>query len=218
MIVVVGGPAWRTAEPAGPDGRACRIALAAADRGAAVELVGRAGDDPAGDALMLALARAGVGHVALLRDPARPTPIVAPVPDDATSITADAPEGASGAAHPTDGPVLEPADISLGLRYLPTYDVIVVTDDVVADALPVAADAAAYAGAQLIVLIGDVSTAADLPPSASVLEVPADDHDGVFAALVGAYAAALDAGASPADAFATARGAAWERPWPERTT
>ena len=43
MIVVVGAPAWREAEPAGPDGRACRIALAAAERGSGVELIGRSG-------------------------------------------------------------------------------------------------------------------------------------------------------------------------------
>ena len=52
-----------------------------------MELIGRAGDDPAGDAMLLALARASVGHVALLRDPARPTPIVADVSDDESSVT-----------------------------------------------------------------------------------------------------------------------------------
>ena len=45
--------------------------MAAAAPRAAVEIVGRVGDDPDGDALMIALARAGVGHVAVLRDPAR---------------------------------------------------------------------------------------------------------------------------------------------------
>ena len=70
MIVVVGTPAWRPTEPAAPAGLACGIALAAAAHGAAVELVGRTGDDPAGDALLIALAHAGVGHVARLRDPA----------------------------------------------------------------------------------------------------------------------------------------------------
>ena len=45
--------------------------------------MGRAGDDPAGDALMLALASAGIGHVAVLRDVAA-TPVLPPlaVPDD----------------------------------------------------------------------------------------------------------------------------------------
>jgi sugar/nucleoside kinase (ribokinase family) len=131
MIVVVGTPAWRTAEPAGPDGRACLVALAAAARGAAVELIGRAGDDPAGDALLLALAKARVGHVALLRDPARPTPVLAGTADDATSVAdPESNAGATPTAAAASGPILEPADVSLGLRYLPSYDVIVVTDDV----------------------------------------------------------------------------------------
>ncbi len=83
MIVVVGNPVWRAAEPAGPAGRACDIAVEAARRGTSVELVGRTGDDPAGDALLLALGRAGVGHVAMLRDPSRATPIAAPAAEDA---------------------------------------------------------------------------------------------------------------------------------------
>ena len=213
MIVVVGAPAWRAAEPAGPDGRACRVALAAAERGAAVELIGRAGDDPAGDAMLLALARANVGHVALLRDPARRTPIVARA-EDQLSVTEDDPATvAPPTAAPAVGPILEPADVSLGLRYLPAYDVIVVTDDVEAAVIPVATEAAEYSGAHLVVLVGEGTAPPDgLPADALVLQAPADDSDGAFATLVGAYAAARDAGEAPADAFAAARGASWERP------
>ena len=86
MIVVVGSPAWRDADPAGPAGRACEIALAAAGRGAVVEIVGRAGDDRVGDSLLIALAlTAAIGYLAARRaqqavaarvlvtaDPARP--------------------------------------------------------------------------------------------------------------------------------------------------
>ncbi len=91
MIVVVGGLAWRDGVPPGPGGRACEVALAAAGAGAAVEVVGRAGDDPAGDALMLALASAGIGHVAVLRDVAA-TPVLSPlaVPDDEAAEDIDA--------------------------------------------------------------------------------------------------------------------------------
>ena len=212
MIVVVGTPAWRAAEPAGPAGPACAIAVAAAARGAAVELVGRAGDDAAGDALMIALARAGVGHVALLRDPARPTPVVDPLEDgEALSPLDDLDEaersldGAVGTA--ITGPVaaaprLEPADIDLGLRYLTSFRVVVVTDDVAAIAVPVAADATSYAGAHLIVLIGAGSSPQlGLPDTATVLEAPTVDAEGAFAVLVGAYAAAIDGGALPAEAF-----------------
>jgi hypothetical protein len=214
VIVVVGAPAWRAGEPAGPDGRACRVALAAAERGAAVELIGRAGDDPAGDAMLLALARANVGHVALLRDPTRPTPIVARAAEDQLSVTDDDPATAGPpTAASASRPILEPADVSLGLRYLPAYDVIVVTDDVEAAVIPVATEAAEYSGAHLVVLVGEGTAPPDgLPADALVLQAPADDPDGAFATLVGAYAAARAAGEAPADAFATARGASWERP------
>jgi hypothetical protein len=190
------------------------VALAAAERGSAVELIGRAGDDHAGDALVLALARAHVGHVALLRDPARPTPIIAGATDDELSVTSSD-DGIVAARVPATltGPILEPADVSLGLRYLPAYDVIVVTDDVAADVIPVAAEAAEFATAHLVVLVGEGSPPPDrLPADALVLQAPADDPDGAFANLVGAYAAALASGQSPAEAFTAARGASWERP------
>jgi bifunctional ADP-heptose synthase (sugar kinase/adenylyltransferase) len=208
VIVVVGTPAWREADPAGPDGRACLIALAAARRGAGVELVGRAGEDRAGDALMVALARVGVGHVALLRDPTRPTPIVAPALE-APSLLDD--DGEEPARPSSDGPILEPADVSLGLRYLPSYDVIVVSDDVDPTIVAVAGEAAAFGDAHLVVLVPAGGAAADGAAGATVLEAPVTDPDGAFADLVGSYAAALDAGSDPAAAFAAVRGA-WERP------
>ncbi|HYO43402.1 MAG TPA: hypothetical protein VES19_09410, partial [Candidatus Limnocylindrales bacterium] len=62
MIVVLGSLAWREAPAPSPVGRAPEIAMAAAARGAQVEVVGRVGDDRAGDALVIALAGAGVGH------------------------------------------------------------------------------------------------------------------------------------------------------------
>ena len=43
----------------GMDSEGCRSALAAAEAGSAVELVGRVGDDPTGDALLLALVTGG---------------------------------------------------------------------------------------------------------------------------------------------------------------
>ena len=213
MIVVVGTPAWRAPEPPGPDGRACRIAIAAAGRGAGVELLGRTGDDPAGDALVLALSQAHVGHVALLRDPARPTAIVEPIADDPSSVSP--PDENAPSATPesaASAPVLEPADVSLGLRYLASYDVIVLTDDIASDVVPVVSEAAEFGGAHLVVLVGEGAAApVGLPSGAVVLEAPADDPDG-GSHLVGAYAAALDAGEAPADAFATARGTGWQHP------
>jgi hypothetical protein len=207
VIVVVGLPAWSPEPEAGPAGRACTVALAAAASGTRAELVGRAGDDPAGDALVLALAAGGVGHAALLRDPARATPIVAPQVPDADDSAADAPassppERAAIAAAPA--PHLEPADVGLGLRYLGAFNVLVVTDDVPSEVLPVAVEAAGFVGAQLVLLLPPGATApGEVPDDALVLEAPADD-DGAFSGVIGAYAAAVDGGTAPAAAFATA--------------
>ena len=216
MIVVVGGLGWREGDPAGPGGRACEVALAAAAAGARVEIVARAGDDPTGDALMLALARAGIGHVAVLRDPSHPTPRLpsrAPATeDDPADLAAEvvASDAAEPQAASAAGPVLDAADVSLGLHYLTAFGVLVVTDDVPPPAIPVAVEAAGFAGAHLVLLVsGDPPSggaALTLPPDATVLAVPADD-EGAFATLVGTYAAAIDSGAEPAAAFAGAVGA-----------
>ena len=141
-------------------------------------------------------------------------PIIVAVSGDEPSVIDSA---ADAVAAPTpafvSGPILEPADVSLGLRYLPSYDVIVVTDDVAAEVIPVAAEAAEFASAHLVVLVGEGSPPPEgLPADVLVLQAPADDPDGAFATLVGAYAAALAAGQAPADAFSAARGASWERP------
>ena len=216
MIVVVGGLAWRSGDPPGPAGRACEIALAAASSGAGVEVVGRAGDDATGDALMLALARAGIGHVAVLRDPSHPTPVLPPrsAGDGAGSDSIDPaledpdadPVAEAGDTGRATGPRLDAADVSLGLHYLTAFGVLVVTEDAPEAVVPVAADAASFAGARLVLLVTgdqDADTAHALPPDATVLSAPADD-DGSFARLVGAYAAGLDAGTEPSQAFEAA--------------
>jgi len=229
VIVVVGNPGWRGAEPAGPAGRACDIAVEAARRGSRVELVGRTGDDPAGDALLLALTRAGVGHVAMLRDPSRATPIAVSGADDADDEQFLAGDGAFGDAVRTGGesravvgraggagPTLDAADVSLGLGYLTAFAVLVVVDDVPVPILPVAAEAADYAGAHLVLLVAPEAAEhgvppAGLPAAATVLAAPSATDDRAFAALVGAYAAALDGGDDPRAAFAAAtKGAGWE--------
>ena len=73
VIVVIGGLGLRgSVEEPEPDGLAPAIAVAAAAAGARVELISKAGDDPAGDAALLALAacrRRARG------DPARPIPV-----------------------------------------------------------------------------------------------------------------------------------------------
>lgn len=229
MIVIVGSLAWRPAPAAAPAGRACCVALAAAGRGARVELVGRVGEDGPGEALLIALSRAGVGHAAVLRDPVRPTPILAPAPDpspdeeDASPFAETEPAGAAaeGPASSPDGPRLEAADVDLGMRYLAPSGVLVVTDDVPSDVMAAAVEAGQFAGTRLVVLVRPAGLAsrsvpAGLPEDATVLAAPSHDDGGAFDALVGAYAAALDGGADPASAFAAAQGATgWESATPE---
>ena len=121
MIVVIGSPVGRSVDGeilAG--GMSSRVALAAARAGAKVQLVGKTGDDATADAVVLDLARGGVGHVALLRDGSRATPLE-------TVVDEDAAVEATPAAH-VDGPAIDAADVDLGLRYLTDFGVVVVAE------------------------------------------------------------------------------------------
>jgi sugar/nucleoside kinase (ribokinase family) len=223
VIVIVGSPAWRAAGPPGPSGRACRIALSAAARGSRVELVGRVGEDRAGEALLIALANAGIGHAAILRDPTRPTQVVGPVvsvPDDDHASPLGEPAAAARSAIPAAGFAgarLEGADVDLAIKYLEPSGVMVVADDVSPEAREAAVAAAGYAQLRLVVVLASERRArtvpVDVPEDATVLVAPDGEADdaGAFETLVGAYAAALDSGTGPAAAFATAQGATgWE--------
>ena len=204
MIVVVGLPAYTDS----PDGEQCagglvvEVAAAAQRRGSVVELVGKVGNDGAGDAVVVALGRLGIGHSALLRDPVRPTPVLtAAAPDDDTAeLDADETAGRLLPEDPEARPVLEAADVDLALRFLPAAGVIVLTDPVTEAAISAAVDAAAFATARLIVLVPAGATPPAVPAEATVLEAPAED-DGSFGRLVGTYAGALDAGEDAAAAF-----------------
>ena len=206
MIVVLGSPAWRDADPPGPAGLACGVAIAAAGRGQRVELVGRVGDDPTGDALVIALAHSGVGHAAVLRDPVRATPVAAArVEPEAVGIDV-ATEHAAEKGAPA-APRLEPADVSLALSYLTAFSVLVVTDDVPDDVLPAALDGAGFAGAHVVLLLAPGATAPDgLTPASTVLAVPDEGDEGAFATVVGVYAEGLAGGLDPATAFRAAIG------------
>jgi hypothetical protein len=219
VIVVVGLPAYADSPDAErcAGGLAVEVASAARSRGGAVELVGKVGDDGAGDAVVVALARLGIGHAALLRDPVLPTPVLArPATDDAT-VELDAVEldavGPDVRLLPEDAaarPGLDPADVDLALRFLPAAGVIVLADALSGDAIAAAAEGAAFATARLIVLVPAGATPPALPPEATVLETPPDD-DGSFARLVGLFAGALDAGADPKAAFEEAvEASGWE--------
>lgn len=214
MLVVVGSPVLGPL----PDGSACnglagRIAAEAATAGATVQLVGRVGDDDAGDALILALAAADVGHVAVLRDAAHPTPVMwAPGPDaiDPGPDPAEDPDAGPVATLPSvatptpsaplTGLALDAGDVALGLRYLVDFRVVVVTDPVDDEAAAVVAEAARFAGAEVVAVV----EGSRMPPAfetATVLARPEEDPDGRFAGVVGRYAAALDRGDDPAAAF-----------------
>ena len=193
MIVAIGGLVWRAGEPGAADGRAVSIARMAAAAGASVQLVGKVGDDPEGDQLLADLARAGIGHVAVLRDAAARTPVVAPLPDDAEADDQPLP--------PPEGLGLDAADVELALRYLTDFRVVVVADPLSTDACRSVAEAASFAGAHLVVVADSGDSADDVPVGATVLAGPASDDAEGFGRLVGTYAAAVDRGIAPAAAF-----------------
>ncbi len=210
MIVVLGRPHVYRPEPDGelaPGGLAVELALAVAHAGVEVELVGSIGDDPEGDHIVVELGRAGVGHAALLRDPAARTPLV----------------GQPRGLRPL--PRLDAADVELGLRYMHECRVLVVAAALAPGALAKAQEAAEYHGAAVVVLAPAGSVELDsLGPAVTLLERPTveDDEavpdvvtvatdDADFAAFVADYAVRLERGESPAKAFSAALGeSAWE--------
>lgn len=220
VIVVIGSLRLRSTEDGvTPDGLAADIARVAAADGSRVEFIGKVGDDPAGDELLLALTRLHVGHVATLRDAAHPTPVLARAPvatdpaaeeDDDIDAPAgdgidmpagDLPTAARGAR--IDGPILEAADVGLALRYLTDVGVIVTTH-VAPAVLDEAIDAAVWASASLIVVLEDEGeTPSSMPAGALVVATPSDDGDSALGDAIGRYTAAIDRGDDPAGAYAS---------------
>jgi pfkB family carbohydrate kinase len=213
VIVVVGNPLARQSEKGiVAAGVAAAVGRVAAAAGADVQLVGKVGEGPTGDAILLSLAQARVGHAAVLRD-ASAANAIAPAASDPEAvldpIDGDERPLAPAEAAPATRP-LDAGDLQLALRYLPDYRVVVVADLFDEAALGTIVAAARWAGAQLIVVVPAGSAGSGVPDDATVLEAPPVDADGAFAAVVGAYAAALDRGATPADAFASASvGSGW---------
>jgi hypothetical protein len=206
VIVVIGSPIGRLEDQVlAAGGTASRVALAAARLDRTVQLVGKTGDDPTADGVVLDLARGRVGHVALLRDSGRATPMemMAPGAGDEPDAEDEASEGVVGAvADGPPGPALEAADVELGLRYLTDFRVVVLAEVSDPATVAVVADAARWAAARMILVVDpgkDIPTG--LPDDVVVFEAPADDPDGAFAALVGTFAASLDAGTEPGAAF-----------------
>jgi hypothetical protein len=201
VIVVIGALRLRGSDDdSDAAGLVSSVATAAAAGDARVEVIARLGDDPAGDAVLLSLARHKVGHVAVLRDLGHRTPVV---PDDAIELPDPVSSEETGplATTPTrDGPQLEAADANLALRYLPQIGVIVAVhlpDDILAEAVA----AATWAETDLVVIVPTGSAVpSGLPPTAVTLEID-DQDESAAGAAVGRYVAALDRGDPPREAF-----------------
>jgi sugar/nucleoside kinase (ribokinase family) len=209
VIVVIGSPTGRSDDGVVvAAGMASRVALAAAAAGRTVQLVGKTGDDPTADGVVLDLTRGGVGHVALLRDPAHATPLEMTPADDEPADLEATDDGAvvhgDAAAGRTLGPALESADVDLGLRYLTDFAVVVLAEPVGSDTVAIVAEAARWAGARMIIVVPAGAQIPDgLPSDVVAFEAPDADPDGVFAALVGRFAADLDGGVESGEAFRT---------------
>jgi sugar/nucleoside kinase (ribokinase family) len=238
VIVVVGDPSLRLVDggaPAMATGAAAAIALACARAGATVQLVGKVGDDPPGDEILLTLTRDGIGHVALLRDAGTRTAVdhedaaeardgvtgddewAVPSDDDPAAEAGTDAASPATARRPPAAPTssLAPEDLDLALRYLSSFGVLVVAQPLSPPTLAVAVESAAFAGAHLILIDAPeqaTAAVAGVPvDDITALESPPTDPEGDFTGLVGRYAAALDAGTPAAAAFRTALGAAgWE--------
>ena len=204
MIVVIGQPVLHVAagEPVAT-GSAAAIALTAVARGATVQLVGKVGEDPEGEAVVLALARGGVGHVALLRDPARRTPVL--VESGGEPAGPDDDPAVSLRVEPADAslrPQLDAGDVELGLRYLTEFRVLVTTEPLDTELVRVVGAAAGWSAATLVALVPPGAAEPEpAPADAILLQAPDADTEGAFDRLVGELAAAIDSGVEPRRAF-----------------
>ena len=226
MIVVIGSPAFDTSGDAGEppvSGMAAAVAFAAAAAGAEAQLVGRVGNDADGDAVLLGLASRGVRHTAMIRDAGRPTrrasaavadegePLVPVAGLAARTNGGPAMSGEDAGAVDASPPTLDAGDLILALGYLVDPRVLVVAETLGDDAAAAVADAGAFADAAIVAIVPADRAVPAAFETATVLVAPAHDEGGAFARLVGRFAAGIDGGASPGDAFAGARAAdGWE--------
>lgn len=132
VIVIIGSPTALLDKSGGHQagGLSVRVAAELVRRGERVELVGRVGADAAGDQAILSLSRDGIGHVALLRDPALVTPI-------------------GSAAH---GIPVDAGDVQLGLRYLTSFTTVLLIDPLDASVVRQVTEDASFVGAHLVIV------------------------------------------------------------------
>jgi pfkB family carbohydrate kinase len=189
VIVVIGSPRGRLdGDRISAGGLASLVAIAAASLGRAVQLVGRIGDDVAADAVLQDLIRHGVRHAAILRDPARATPV---------SGVAD---GWVDGEPDTADPDVDGADVELALRYLTNFAVIVLTEPMAESVIPVVASAIEWSGAALVVVRpAGRGLPSGLPDDAIFLEPGPDESIEAFATRAGGVAVARDVHPGPSD-------------------
>jgi len=181
---------------AGRGGRVCREAP-----GGAVELVGKVGNDGAGDAVVVALGRLGIGHAALLRDPARPTPVLVPAAADnaGAEVDAEAPESGCCRKTPPRGLASMPRTWNWpcascpGGRDRPRRHSLRIGDRG-------GMEGASFSSARLVVVVPAGASPPDVPQGAVVLEA-LSPTTARFGRLVGVFAGALDAGVDTVAAF-----------------
>ena len=107
MIVVIGLPAYADS----PDGEQCAgglavdVAAAARRWGSSVELVGKVGNDGAGDAVVVALGRLGIGHCCAIRSGRRRFWPLRPPPTKARSWSRTASRRGCSPKTPISGPL-----------------------------------------------------------------------------------------------------------------
>jgi len=218
VIVVIGSPtALKKGKRIWPAGRSVAVADAARTAGAEVQLVGKVGDDMAGDAIVIELGRRQIGHSALARSesgltpaataPAEPEELDEEAATDATVEPADdlqAPEATAGLP-------LEAEDLKLALGYLPEIRTIVVAAPLADDAAKVVVDSAEYHEAAVVALVEPDAKAPKAFGTAIVLQSSSGPGE-VFDRLVGAFAARLDQGEQPGVALRDVVAAGgWER-------
>ena len=205
VIVVIGPLAWDSHRGV-PTGRAAEVAIDAARRGRAVEVIARIGDDHDGDRLLVELSRLGVGHAAVLRDPAHPTPLH---DSEDPLVAADQVSGEDLSHARSDDRLaraptrsrIQAADIALALEYLDGIRVVVVDafDPDAEASLNAVLAGAAYHAAEVIVMTA-VERAV---PGATVLVAALDGDDSTLATVAAAIAAGVDDGRDPSEMLAT---------------
>jgi hypothetical protein len=119
--------------------------------------------------------------------------------------------GEDAGAVDASAPTLDAGDLVLALGYLVDPRVVVVAETLGDDAAAAVADAGGFADAAIVAIVSADRVVPAAFETATVLVAPAHDEGGAFARLVGRFAAGIDGGASPGDAFARARAVdGWE--------